>query len=54
MERFATADGKQLLDSQVDLLVSAMAAFAPPAPGQTTLGADYQASLSTVIAANWK
>lgn len=43
----------ELLDSQVDALVSAMAAFAPPAAGQTTLPSDYQNSLSPVIAANW-
>lgn len=42
-----------LLDSQVQGLVDAMAAFAPPAPGQTTLPANYQASLQPLIAANW-
>jgi hypothetical protein len=31
-----------------------MAGFAPPAAGQTTLPANYQASLATVIAANWQ
>jgi len=54
VEQFMTADGTMLLDSQVDALVSAMAAFAPPAAGQTTLPADYQAALNPVIAANWK
>ena len=54
IEQFKTADGKTLLDSQVDLLVSAMAGFAPPAAGQSTLPPDYQTSLNTVIAANWK
>ena len=49
-----TADGKMLLDSQVDALVSAMASFAPPPAGQITLPADYQAALNPVIAANWK
>ena len=44
IEQFKTADGKILLDSQVDALVSAMAAFAPPAAGQTTLPPDYQAA----------
>jgi hypothetical protein len=38
----------------VDNLVSAMAGFAPPPAGQTTLSASYQASLSSVIAANWQ
>ena len=54
VEQFKTTDGKMLLDSQVDALVSAMAAFAPPAAGQTTLPPDYQAALAPVIAANWK
>ena len=54
VEQFKTADGKMLLDSQVDAFVSAMAAFAPPAAGQTTLPPDYQATLNPVIAANWK
>ena len=38
MEQFKTSNGKTLLDSQVQNLVSAMAAFAPPASGQTTSG----------------
>jgi Ca2+-binding RTX toxin-like protein len=54
VEQFKTSDGKMLLDSQVDALVSAMAAFAPPAAGQTTLPADYQTALNPVIAANWR
>jgi Ca2+-binding RTX toxin-like protein len=53
LEQFKTSDGKALLDSQVQALVSAMAAFAPPAAGQTSLPADYQAALAPVIAANW-
>ncbi|MBF0169448.1 MAG: hypothetical protein HQL45_17730 [Alphaproteobacteria bacterium] len=53
VDRFATTDGQVLLDSQVDNLVSAMAGFAPPAMGQTTLPQNYQDSLSPVIAANW-
>ena len=54
LEQFRTADGKVLLDTAVDNLVNAMASFAPPAAGQTTLPANYQASLSSVIAANWQ
>jgi hypothetical protein len=42
-----------LLSSQVDALVSAMAAFSPPPPGQTTLTPEQQSALSPVIAANW-
>lgn len=53
VEQFKTADGKTLLDSQVQTLVSAMAAFAPPAAGQTTLPPDYQAALNPVIASSW-
>ena len=54
VEQFKTSDGKMLLDSQVQNLVNAMAGFAPPAAGQTTLSAAYQTSLSPVIAANWQ
>lgn len=54
VEQFKTADGKTLLDSRVDNLVNAMAAFAPPAAGQTTLPPDYQTQLNPVIAANWQ
>ncbi len=54
IEEFKTSDGKTLLDSQVDALVSAMAAFAPPKAGETTLPDDYQNTLNAVIAANWK
>lgn len=53
VDQFRTADGKVLLDTQVDLLVNAMARFAPPAAGQTTLPTAYQTALNTVIAANW-
>ncbi len=54
IEQFRTADGKVLLDNQVDQLVGAMAAFAPPAPGETSLPQNYQASLNAVIASNWQ
>ena len=53
VENFQTSDGKTLLDTQVQNLVQAMAGFAPPSAGQTTLPANYQSSLNTVIAANW-
>lgn len=49
-----TDDNKTLMQSQVQNLVNAMAAFAPPAAGQTTLPANYAASLTPVIAANWQ
>jgi hypothetical protein len=55
VEQFKTTDdAKTLLESQVQNLVSAMASFAPPAAGQTTLPADYQTALAPVIAANWQ
>jgi hypothetical protein len=53
VEQFKTADNQTLLSSQVNNLVQAMAAFAPPAPGQTTLTPAQQTALSPVIAANW-
>ena len=53
VEQFKTSDGKTLLDSKVQNLVNAMAAFAPPAAGQLTLPANYASSLSPVLAANW-
>lgn len=54
VEQFKTSDGKTLLDSQVQNLVSAMAAFSPPVAGQTTLSASYAAALNPVIVANWQ
>ncbi|MDK9703368.1 MAG: hypothetical protein OEL20_09525 [Sulfuritalea sp.] len=54
VEQFRTADGKLLLDSQVENLVQAMAAFAPPSAGQTTLPPIYQEALAPVIAVNWQ
>jgi Ca2+-binding RTX toxin-like protein len=53
VEQFHTADGSMLLESEVQNLVNAMAAFAPPSAGVTTLSAPYS-SLDTVIAANWQ
>jgi Ca2+-binding RTX toxin-like protein len=54
VEQFKTSDGKVLLDSQVQNLVNAMSAFAPPSAGQTTLPANYATSLNPVFAANWQ
>jgi len=55
VEQFKTTDGaKTLLDSNVQNLVNAMASFAPPAAGQTSLPTAYQSSLAPVIAANWQ
>jgi Ca2+-binding RTX toxin-like protein len=54
VEQFKTANNKVLLDSQVDVLVQAMAQFSPPSSGQTTLPQNYQATLTPVIAVNWQ
>ena len=53
VEQFKTATGETLLASQVQNLVNAMAAFAPPAAGETTLPDSYATQLAPVIAANW-
>jgi Ca2+-binding RTX toxin-like protein len=53
VEQFKTSDGKTLLDSKVQNLVDAMAAFAPPAAGQLNLSASVATSLSPVLAASW-
>ena len=53
VEQFKTSNGKTLLDSKVQELVSAMAAFAPPALGQTSLPANYQTTLLPIIASDW-
>ena len=54
LEQFRTADDQLLLDTQVENLVQAMAAFTPPSAGQTTLPQSYQDALAPVIAANWQ
>ena len=54
IEKLQVAKGQSLLNTQVLNLVNAMAAFAPPAFGQTTLSAKAATALKPVIAANWK
>lgn len=54
IEEFELADGKMLLNDSVNSLVQAMAAFSPPAAGQTTLAPNYAADLAPVIAASWQ
>jgi len=54
VEQFESADGKVLTQARVDALVAAMAAFAPPAAGQSALPQDYQSALQPVMAASWK
>ena len=53
VEQFKTSDGKTLLDSKVQELVSAMASFSPPTTGQSTLPSNYQTTLMPIIAADW-
>jgi Ca2+-binding RTX toxin-like protein len=54
VEQFISGDGKMLLESHVQQLVDAMAAFNPPALGQASLPASYQQQLTPVLAANWQ
>jgi Ca2+-binding RTX toxin-like protein len=51
VELIEAADGKVLVSSQVDALVSAMAGLQPPSSGQTTLPPSYQTQLAPVLAA---
>ncbi|MDZ4328792.1 MAG: cadherin-like domain-containing protein, partial [Pseudomonas sp.] len=53
VEQIKNSDGKVLLDTQVDNLVQAMAGFAPPVMGETSLSASYAAQLAPVLAASW-
>lgn len=54
VEAFELADGQRLSNTDVQDLVQAMAGFAPPAIGQTTLPENYQVALVGVIAENWQ
>jgi Ca2+-binding RTX toxin-like protein len=54
LEQFKSGNGKTLLNTQVQNLVQAMAAFSPPAAGQTTLPTNYATTLNPIIAANWQ
>ena len=54
VEEFRTSQNHVLYAGQVDSLVQAMAAFAPPAAGQTTLPNNYQQALASVIATSWQ
>lgn len=54
LDHIQLSNGKELLMSQVDNLVQAMSAFAPPVAGQTTLPVGYQTAVNPVIAASWQ
>lgn len=48
-------DGKKLtIEAQLHNLISAMASFAPPPPGQINLTEQYQQQLSTLLTTSWK
>ncbi|GLZ23103.1 hypothetical protein Bpla01_66320 [Burkholderia plantarii] len=47
------SDGKTIGGAQVNALVSAMAAFAPPGAGTTALPATLQSELAPTLAASW-
>ena len=54
IERFEAADGVFTTDLRIEQLVAAMAVFARPAPGLTTLPADLHEQLEPALAANWQ
>ena len=54
IEQFKLADGRVLMQNQVNQLVEAMAQFAPPAMGKTLLPDEYQAALAPIIAKSWQ
>ena len=53
LDSLQLADGRTLLTNEVQSLVEAMAAFAPPTVGQTTLTNEQQAALTTIITTSW-
>ena len=54
IEVFQAGDGLSLLNTQVDQLVQAMAAFTPPVSGELDLSPALQSQLDPVLAANWQ
>jgi len=54
VELFEAGDGYNLLNTQVDQLVQAMAVFTPPASGETNLSPELQTQLEPVLAASWQ
>jgi Ca2+-binding RTX toxin-like protein len=53
VENFRTADGHVLRNTQVDALITAMAAFNAPSGGTTVLSDAYKAALLPVITSAW-
>lgn len=54
VERFEAADGRVLLDSQVQGLVDAMAAFGAHSGGESGLATDQRQQLEVVLASSWQ
>ncbi len=54
VEQFETANGQSLVDSQVQNLVNAMAAFGVPAGSEGNLTTEQRQQLDVVLAANWQ
>jgi Ca2+-binding RTX toxin-like protein len=54
IEALQSGDGYTLLNTQVDQLVQAMAAFSPPASGELDLPPRLQSQLEPALAANWQ
>ncbi len=54
VEEVHAGDGYQLMSEQVDQLVQAMAAFAPPSSGELSLSESYRNELEPVLAVNWQ
>ena len=54
IESFVSSDGKTLLDSKVENLVSAMSTMTPPFSGQTELTAAQHTQLDSLIAVSWQ
>jgi Ca2+-binding RTX toxin-like protein len=53
VDSFELSNGTVLLAAEVQTLVAAMAAFAPPTLGQTSLNGAQHAALDNVIAVSW-
>jgi hypothetical protein len=53
LRKSRAGDGKVLLNTEVQNLVSAMAAFSTRPAGSTMLTVPEQAALTGVLAANW-
>ncbi len=52
--QITTGDGYTITDTGAEQLVQAMASFAPPGAGQTSLPSNLATSLAPALAANWQ